>query len=128
MFRLTEALAWTSIFPYVYLMIQSFHEVSESETAFFAGAMVATFTFCEFLTGFLWGKVSDRIGRKPTLLIGTIGGMAAATTLGFSKSLFPAMLSRAIGGLTNPNVGVVQCCVSETVRHEEHQGIVPVHR
>ncbi|KAK4124761.1 MFS general substrate transporter [Parathielavia appendiculata] len=104
--RATEAIAWTSTFPYAYFMIRSF-EVPEHDIAFYAGALVAVFTFGEFLTGVVWARVSDRIGRKPTALVGIFCGFVTAFTLGLSRSVAVVIASRAFGGLFNPNVGLV---------------------
>ncbi|WEW55101.1 hypothetical protein PRK78_000529 [Emydomyces testavorans] len=131
-FRATEAIAWTSIFPYVYFMIKSFDEVKDAEIPFYAGMLVAVFTFCEFLSGMAWARVSDWIGRKPTLLIGSLCGIIAAISFGLSKSMAAAALSRAVGGLTNPNVGVVQTCIGELATRKEQQArafsVVPLLR
>ncbi|KAK4154548.1 protein zinc induced facilitator-LIKE 1 [Chaetomidium leptoderma] len=116
--RATEAIAWTSIFPYTYFMIQSF-EVSEHDIAFYSGALIAVFTFGEFLTGVVWARVSDKIGRKPTVLVGIFCGLVTALTLGLSQSVAVAIASRAFGGLFNPNVGLVQTCTGELARIEQ---------
>ncbi|EAS30115.3 uncharacterized protein CIMG_08861 [Coccidioides immitis RS] len=120
-FRATEAIAWTSIFPYVYFMIQSFDEVDHADIPLYSGMLISIFTFCEFLSGMVWAKISDRIGRKPTLLIGALCGIITAISFGLSKSMVAITLSRALGGLTNPNVGVVQTCVGELVERKEQQ-------
>ncbi len=75
--RATEAVAWSSIFSYAYYMVQSF-EVPEQDIAFYVGALVAVFTLGEFLTGLAWAHASDHIGRKPTLMIGTLVGLVSA--------------------------------------------------
>ena len=116
--RATEAIAWTSIFPYAYYMIKSF-KVPEQDIAFYAGALIGVFTFGEFLGGVFWAAVSDRIGRKPTVLIGAVCGLVAALWLGLSRSVAGAVVSRAFGGLLNPNVGLVQTCTGELARREQ---------
>lgn len=121
-FRFSEAVAWTSIFPYVYFMVQEFSDRSQSDTAFITGLLIASFTFCEFLGSSFWAMVSDRIGRKPTLLIGATCGVITALTFGFSNSILVAVLSRVFGGLSNPNVGVIQTCVGEMVTVKADQG------
>ncbi|KAF1982268.1 MFS general substrate transporter [Aulographum hederae CBS 113979] len=128
-FRCVEAIAWTSIFPYVYFMIQSFDQVpddnkaadTDAGIAFYAGVMVSVFTFCEFLSATVWARVSDHIGRRPTLLLGIVGSILSALSFGFSRSLAAAVAARAIGGLLNPNVGVVQTCVGELAKRKEQQ-------
>jgi MFS family permease len=123
MIRATEAIAWTSIFPYAYYMVQSFGEVADQDIAFYAGLLAATLTFCEFLSAMVWAGVSDRIGRKPTLIIGCLCGAAASLALGFSRSISMAVASRAFGGLCNPNVSLVQTCTGEIARKDQ-QGYV----
>ncbi|KAK4208113.1 protein zinc induced facilitator-LIKE 1 [Rhypophila decipiens] len=121
MLRATEAIAWTSIFPYVYFMIRSFNEVPTSRITFYAGLLIAVFTFAEFLSNMVWSRVSDRIGRKKTLLIGSVGGIITALWFGFSRSITSAVLSRAFGGLSNPNVGLVQTCAVELTTRDEQR-------
>lgn len=60
--RATKAIAWTSIFPYVYFMIGSFNEVPDAQISFYADLLIAIFTFSEFLSGMIWSRVSDKIG------------------------------------------------------------------
>lgn len=81
--------------------------------------LVALFTFGEFLTGVVWARVSDKIGRKPTMLMGIFCGFVTALTLGLSRSVGVAMASRAFGGLFNPNVGLVQTSTGELASKEQ---------
>jgi MFS family permease len=99
-------------------MIQSF-QVPEHDIAFYSGALIAVFTFGEFLSGVVWARISDRIGRKPTVLIGVFCGLVSTLTLGLSRSVAVAIASRAFGGLFNPNVGLVQTCTGELARKEQ---------
>lgn len=108
-------------------MIQSFPGVAETDIPFYAGQLVAVFTFCEFLSGMLWAKLSDRIGRKSALLIGSVCGMVTSLTLGVSRSLGLAIASRAFGGFFNPNVGLVQTCALELVADEKDRHGRPSH-
>ncbi|KAI9772141.1 MAG: hypothetical protein M1839_002553 [Geoglossum umbratile] len=121
-FPLSEAIAWTAIFPYIYAMIQSFSpspEADDQNTAVYAGIMVSVFTFGEFVMAPQWARVSDRIGRKPALLIGSAGAIFSAMLLGFSSSLPMAIAARTCAGLLNPNLGVVQTIVGELVRKDQ---------
>ena len=107
-------------------MVQSLSppsEQNEQNTAEFAGIMISVFTFREFLMAPQWARISDRIGRKPTLLIGSVGAMISATLFGFSNSLPMAIAARACSGLLNPNLGVVRTFVGELVTKDQ-QGIM----
>lgn len=106
-------------------MVSSFAGASKANPALIVGLLVSVFTFSEFLSATVWARVSDGIGRKPTLLIGAFTAMLLAIAFGFSGSVLAAVSIRALGGLTNPNTGVVQTSVGELVRSKEHQVSLP---
>lgn len=94
-------------------------ESSKDNIAIYAGIMVSVFTFGEFVGAPLWAKVSDRIGRKPTILIGSMGAVFSALLFGFSTSIPMAIAARTCGGLLNPNLGVVPTFVGELVSKDQ---------
>ncbi|KAK8159805.1 major facilitator superfamily transporter [Phyllosticta citrichinensis] len=120
--RIAEPIAFMSIFPYIYYMIISFEITNdEKQIAMYAGMVTSAFAFAEFLTGIMWGHISDRVGRKPILLLGLAGTGLSMLMFGFAKNLPMAMLARALGGLLNGNMGVLQTTVAEVVTVESHQ-------
>lgn len=111
-----------SVFPYVYYMVESFHVTdNDQKIAVFAGMITSAFTFAEFSSGLFWGRLSDRIGRKPVLIMGLIGTAMSMLVFGFSPNLTTAMIARALGGLLNGNIGVLQTTVAEIVTVKAHQ-------
>lgn len=46
----------------------------------------------------MWGKISDRYGRRPVLLTGLIGNSISSCLFGLSKNLWWAVASRALCG------------------------------
>jgi MFS family permease len=111
-----------SIFPYVYHMVESFHVTdNDQKIALYAGMITSAFTFAEFSAGMFWGRMSDRIGRKPVLVMGLIGTAISMVAFGFAPNLATAMIARALGGLLNGNIGVLQTTVAEIVTVKEHQ-------
>ena len=95
-----------SIFPYVYYMISSFHITNdEKQIALYAGMVTSAFAFAEFSTGVMWGRLSDKVGRKPILLTGLAGTGISMIVFGFSPNLTTALIARALGGLLNGLVG-----------------------
>jgi MFS family permease len=111
-----------SIFPYAYRMIESFDLTDNAnQISIYAGMLITAFAFAEFSTGMLWGRVSDTFGRKPVLIMGLVGTAISMVSFGFAKTLPGAIMSRALGGLLNGNVGVLQTTVAELVTQKEHQ-------
>jgi len=94
---------------------------SENEIGIYAGMVTSVFALAEFSTGMLWGRVSDKVGRKPVLIIGLVGTLISMLIFGFAKSLSVALIARALGGGLNGNIGVIQTAVAELVREKEHQ-------
>jgi MFS family permease len=91
-----------SIFPYIYHMVKDF-QLTEDESliSFYAGMVTSAFTFAEFSTGVVWGRLSDKIGRKPVLLMGMGGTGLSVLLFGFAPSLPVALFARALGGFLN---------------------------
>lgn len=111
-----------SIFPYAYRMIETFDITSDdTQISMYAGMLITSFAFAEFSTGVIWGRISDRVGRKPVLITGLIGTALSMVSFGFATSLPAAIVARALGGLLNGNVGVLQTTVAELVTSKEHQ-------
>lgn len=111
-----------SIFPYIYYMIEDFNITDDTnKIAVYAGMVTSAFTLAEFSTGVLWGRLSDKIGRKPVLLTGLIGTALSVLAFGFAPNLPVALFARALGGLLNGNIGVLQTTVAELVTVKEQQ-------
>jgi MFS family permease len=104
-----------SIFPYVYFMIQDFFrndpsKQSSDQIAVYAGMVTSAFAFAEFSSGVPWGRLSDKIGRKPVLLTGLAGTALSMLIFGFAPNLPVALLARALGGLLNGYVLAACSC------------------
>lgn len=71
------------------------------------------FFIAQFSTAIVWGKISDRYGRRPVLLTGLIGNSISTCLFGLSKNLWWAIGARALCGIMNGNSGVARSTVSE---------------
>jgi MFS family permease len=113
-----------SIFPYVYYMIDSYHiTTDDGKISLYAGLVLSAFTFAECLSGFVWGPLSDKVGRKPILLSGLAGTGLSMIMFGFAPSLPVAILARALGGALNGNIGVINSTMRELIKSEKHKAI-----
>ena len=84
-----------------------------------AGFIIASFTFAQLLSAPLWGKFSDRVGRRPTLLIALSASAVAYLIFGFADSLFLLFLSRIVQGAGGGTVGVIQAYVADSTAPED---------
>jgi hypothetical protein len=102
-------------------MMKFFGGTVAKSAALYAGLFLGSFSLAEALTGFLWGALSDKIGRKPVLLLGCAGAALSMLIIGFSTNIYMAILGRAFGGGLNGNIGVVQTMVGELVTNPKHE-------
>jgi MFS family permease len=79
-----------------------------------SGIIVAAFTVAQLLSAPMWGRFSDRVGRKPTLLIALTAAGISYLVFGFATSLFVLFLSRIVQGAGGGTVGVIQAYVADS--------------
>lgn len=83
------------------------------------GAVMASYSLMQFLFAPAWGRLSDRIGRKPVLIVSTAGAAASyamfalATKLDTSMALYGVLASRMIAGICGANITVAQACIAD---------------
>jgi MFS family permease len=78
------------------------------------GIIVTAFTLAQLLSAPMWGKFSDRVGRRPTLLIALAASGIAYLIFGFATSLWLLFLSRIVQGAGGGTVGVIQAYVADS--------------
>ena len=71
------------------------------------------YSACQFVAAPLWGRVSDRYGRRPVLIIGLIGACVGYIILAMATSLAGLYVSRIIGGLMAGNVSAALAYASD---------------
>ncbi|KAM6521002.1 hypothetical protein FSOLCH5_005780 [Fusarium solani] len=119
--RLAEPIALTSIFPYAWALVKDFQIGDESQASVYSGILISAFSLAEAAMGMYWGGLSDRIGRKPVLIIGSGGTIISMLTVGLASNFWVALFGRCLGGLLNGNIGVIQTMVGELIRKREHE-------
>ncbi|WEW61486.1 hypothetical protein PRK78_006976 [Emydomyces testavorans] len=110
---LCEQTALNSIGPYLPDMASSFPEIEHSKVGMYVGTIASSFALAQFVTNYFWGWLSDRIGRKPVILLGTILTAACFVAFGFCKTLWQAIVVQLLMGIVNGNQGVVSTCLGE---------------
>jgi MFS family permease len=110
---LAEQTALNSISPYLPEMTKSFPEVKDGQTGLYVGIIASSFAMAQFTTNFFWGWLSDKIGRKPVIVLGTFLTMCCFVAFGFCRTLWQAVTVQAMMGFVNGNAGVVSTCLGE---------------
>src|SRR5258707_94317 len=78
------------------------------------GFIVTSFTVAQLLSAPMWGRFSDRVGRRPALLIALGASAIAYLIFGFAHSLLILFLSRVVQGAGGGTVGVIQAYVADS--------------
>jgi len=82
------------------------------------GLLGSTYALCQLFGGPMLGRLSDRMGRKPLLIVSQIGTLIGFLILAFSNTLWLVFLSRAIDGLTAGNLSLAQAYIADITTPE----------
>jgi MFS family permease len=79
------------------------------------GWLIAAFSIAQLVSAPLWGRVSDRYGRRPALLIGLTASAMAYVVFGLAEAVWLLFLSRLVQGAGGGTTGVAQAYVADTM-------------
>lgn len=114
--RFVEPVGQTSVLSYLYYFLRSLDpNLPPDAISRQAGYLASAFAICMFLTGWFWGRVADRIGRKKVVLIGLTSTSVASIIFGFSESYRGLVLARCLAGLMDGNIAILRTMITETV-------------
>jgi MFS family permease len=90
------------------------------------GVIMASFSAMQFLFAPAWGHLSDRIGRRPVLLVSTAAAAVSYALFGAGSGLSDAkaalaviLLSRVLAGVCGANITVAQACIADITPPEQ---------
>lgn len=83
------------------------------------GAIVAVFSLMQFFFNPMLGKLSDKIGRRPVILVTQLMTAVSYLIFAFSNSFALLFFSRMLAGLGGSNIGVAQAYIADITTHEE---------
>ena len=97
------------------LPLLPFYAVKFGASDFMVMVLVSAFSAMQLVSAPLWGRVSDRYGRKPTLLIGLGGSAVAYVIFAYSSTYWLLLVSRLVQGAGGGTTGVIQAYVADSV-------------
>ena len=84
------------------------------------GLLMAVYSLMQLIFAPMWGRISDRIGRKPVIMIGILGLALSFFLMGISSALWMLFIARIIGGfLSSANMPTVMAYVADITTPEE---------
>src|SRR5438270_4101904 len=82
------------------------------------GAVVGIYSIMQFFFAPVWGRVSDRIGRRPVILVSLTASCIGYFLFGVAHSLAVLFVSRIIAGIGGANIGTAQAYIADTTTVE----------
>ncbi|MBI2885332.1 MAG: MFS transporter [Candidatus Omnitrophica bacterium] len=83
-----------------------------------AGCLLAVYSAMQFLFAPILGRLSDRVGRRPVLLVSVIGTAAGFLLMGLANTLWLLFVARAIDGITGGNISTAQAYIADITPEE----------
>jgi MFS transporter, DHA1 family, multidrug resistance protein len=84
------------------------------------GFLMGVYSLMQLLFAPMWGRISDRVGRKPVIMIGILGLSLSFFLMGISSSLWMLFVARIIGGiLSSANMPTVMAYVADITSPED---------
>ena len=88
------------------------------ETVIFGGVLGSLFAILQFLFAPIWGRWSDRIGRRPIMLM-SVGGTCLGDLIWiFAGNFWALVLSRVVGGMASGNLSVATAAIADVTPRE----------
>jgi MFS family permease len=103
-----------SIYPTLPFMVASFFpELPVEQLGRRAGILGSMFNFGQLFGSLVWGRLADRYGRRPIMLVGLLGTVLSMCLFAFAVSFEMACTARFLWGALNGNIGVGKTYLSE---------------
>ncbi len=82
------------------------------------GWLVGIYSLLQLVCGPIFGKISDRVGRKPVLVCSIFGTAIGFAILGAANTLWMLFLGRIIDGASGGNIATAQACIADVTAPE----------
>lgn len=102
----------------IVLPILPFYAQRYGASAVQIGAIIAAFSLMQFLFTPVWGRVSDRVGRRPVILVSLFGSVASYLLFARAESVLALLASRMLAGVAGANLAAAQAYIADVTTPE----------
>ncbi|MDR9367221.1 MAG: MFS transporter, partial [Balneolaceae bacterium] len=102
----------------IVLPLLPFYAQEFSASAVTIGLLYSVYSFMQLIFSPIWGSWSDRVGRRPIMLMSTFGAVIAYIIFGFAGSLSVLFLSRIVAGTMGGNISTAQAYIADITDSE----------
>jgi MFS transporter, DHA1 family, tetracycline resistance protein len=95
-----------------------FYAETFGATAFTVGLLATSFSLMQFIFAPIWGRLSDRVGRRPIILLGLLGSCLSYLAFGMASTLTALFAARIFAGIAGANIPTAQAVVADLTTPE----------
>ncbi len=108
----------------IILPLLSYYAQAFNASAAQVGLLLSSYAAAQFIGAPILGRMSDRFGRRPILVVSILGTVISFVMLGVANSLWVLFLSRILDGFTGGNISIAQAYISDvTDRQNRAKGL-----
>jgi MFS transporter, DHA1 family, tetracycline resistance protein len=82
------------------------------------GLLIGSYALMQFIFAPILGRLSDRVGRRPVLLVSLAGTIGSLLLFGFANSLVLLFVGRVLDGITGGNISIAQAYIADVTTEE----------
>lgn len=102
----------------IVLPLLPYYAVDFGADAFAVGGLLAIYSLAQLIFSPLWGRLSDRVGRRPVILLSLVGSSIGLTVFGLANTLWLLFASRMFSGVTAATISVAQAYIADSTTAE----------
>lgn len=102
----------------IIIPLMPFYAETFGATAFMVGLLNTSFSLMQFLFAPFWGRLSDRVGRRPVILMGLFGSFVSYLLFGLAQSLTLLFAARIAAGIAGANIPTAQAYMADVTTPE----------
>jgi len=103
----------------IVLPLLPFYAGEFQASAVVIGLLYSVYSLMQLIFSPIWGSLSDRIGRRPIMLLSTFGAVLAYIIFGLAESLTVLLFSRIVAGVMGGNISTAQAYITDVTTKED---------